>query len=208
MANFQVHITVSAACGVAYGAAASWHWNLDWGLVFLAAGLTTIGGMLPDLDSDSGIPVRELFGLAGAVAPVLVLNRLRRIGLTSEQILVIRAGVYHVVRYVVAGWFKRATVHRGMFHSLPALCIAGLAVYLLYHNDDQRIRLYIACGVMIGFLSHLVLDEMYAVDVNGILLKANKYAGSALKLTSPSWSATAITYLILIAMAYAAWVTP
>ena len=65
MANFQGHITTSSVLGVAVGDFGAWYFNYDWGTVFLAAGLTAIGGMLPDLDSDSGIPVRELFGLAG-----------------------------------------------------------------------------------------------------------------------------------------------
>ncbi len=62
MASFPAHVTVSAALGCAVGVYGSWQLNYDWGPVFLAAVLTTIGGMLPDLDSDSGIPVREMFG--------------------------------------------------------------------------------------------------------------------------------------------------
>ena len=39
MASFSGHITTSAVCGAAYGATASLYWQLDWGLVFLGAGL-------------------------------------------------------------------------------------------------------------------------------------------------------------------------
>ena len=62
MANFQTHLSVAAALGAGYGAAGAWYGHLDWGPVFLGAALTALGGMLPDLDSDSGVPVRELFG--------------------------------------------------------------------------------------------------------------------------------------------------
>ena len=34
------------------------------------------GAALPDLDSDSGVPVRELFGVAAATVPFLLLQRL------------------------------------------------------------------------------------------------------------------------------------
>jgi hypothetical protein len=164
MANFQGHITTSAALGVVVGGFGSYYLNYDWGAVFLAAGLTTLGGMLPDLDSDSGIPVRELFGLAGVFVPLLLVERLTRMNFSAEQLLVLMGAAYLAVRYGISELFKRVTVHRGMFHSVPALVIAGLAVFLMHRPDhplkdeELRKRLYFATGTMIGFLSHLALD--------------------------------------------------
>jgi hypothetical protein len=57
---------------------------------------------------------------------------------------------------------------------------------------------------MIGFLSHLVLDEICAVDFTGVRPRLNRFAGSALKLASPSWTATLLTYLLLAALAFLA----
>src|SRR5437660_1583159 len=65
-----------------------------------------------------------------------------------------------------------------------------------------------AGGVMLGFLSHLALDELYSVDFNGVRLRLNKYAGSALKLTSPSVPATVAAYAVLAALSYLAWLDP
>lgn len=205
MAGFKTHITVSGLLGVAAGAFGVWQWQLDWGPVCLAAGLTTLGGMLPDLDSDSGVPVRELFGVAGACIPILLLHRLRRAELSHDQVLVVLIGVYLFVRYGLAEFFKRVTVHRGMFHSVPALLITGLVVFLLYDHDNQGVRLYLAGGAMLGFLSHLVLDELYAVDLRGLVPRLNNFAGSALKLFSPSWTANAFTYAVLFVLGAAAW---
>ena len=210
MAAFHVHVSTSAILGCAVGAGGSVYLGSDWGPVFLAAGLTTVGGMLPDLDSDSGIPVRELFGLAGAIAPLLLLERLNRLGLTPEQVLVVMAGAYLFVRYGIFSFFKKITVHRGMFHSVPALLIAGLAVFLMHcpdqlAADELRKRAYYAAGTMVGFLSHLVLDEIYAVDLMGVVPKLNQFAGSALKLTSKSWLATGLTYAILLLLGAMAW---
>src|SRR5581483_8048964 len=95
------------------------------------------------------------------------------------------------------------TVHRGMFHSTPAMLIAGLAVFLLDKGSDMPVRLFLAGGVMIGFLSHLVLDEVFSVDFLGLRLK--KSAGSALKLASKSLPATLTCYAILAALSYLAW---
>jgi hypothetical protein len=58
---------------------------------------------------------------------------------------------------------------------------------------------------MLGFLSHLVLDEIYSVDFMGLRVRLNKYAGSALKFFSPSWTATLIAYAILAGLGVATW---
>jgi hypothetical protein len=206
MASFRGHLTFASVLGGVYGAAGSIVFGLDWGPVFLGAGLTTIGGLMPDLDSDSGVPVRELFSLAAVMTPLLLVRRLHHAGLTPEQILALMAGVYVLVRYGGAALFKRITVHRGMFHSIPAMLIAGLLIYLGDHQANPRLRLFLAGGVMIGFLSHLVLDEIYSVDLLGRkMIRLNKYAGTAVKFYSPSWTATLTCYSLLATLAYVAW---
>jgi hypothetical protein len=210
MASYQGHLTFSAVLGAAYGSVGAWWLGLDWGPVFLGAGLTALGGLMPDLDSDSGVPVRELFGLAAAVVPLFLLRRLVRAGFEGEQILVIMAGVYLFIRYVLSAIFKHYTVHRGMFHSVPAMLIAGLAIFLIYQGHREPgpsplVRFYLAGGTMLGFLSHLVLDELYSVDFMGARVRLNKYAGSAFKFFSSSWSATLATYALLSGLTYLAW---
>jgi len=74
--------------------------------------LTTLGGLLPDLDSDSGIPVREMFNLSGALLPVLLLPRLY--GFTSDQILVILAAIYLMVASACRS-SSNGSRSRGMF---------------------------------------------------------------------------------------------
>ncbi|MGF1579049.1 MAG: metal-dependent hydrolase [Gemmataceae bacterium] len=217
MASYQGHLSVSSMVGAAYGMAGVWVWGFDWGTVFLGAGIATLGGLLPDLDSDSGVPVRELFGLAAAATPVLLFRRVACFGFSFEQTLVILSGVYLLIRYGFSRVFKKFTVHRGMFHSIPAMFIAGLAVYHAYNwTPEDRfarvwdpphnsVRVYLAIGTMLGFLSHLILDELYSVDFNGLQIKLNKYAGSALKFFSSSWVANAVCYLILGALGFLAW---
>jgi len=203
MASYRGHLMFASVLGAGYGALGAWRWQLDWGPTFLAAGLTTVGGLLPDLDSDSGVPVRELFGLAAALVPFLAYYRLlHHYHLSAEQTLVIMAAIYILIRYGLSTLFKRCTVHRGMFHSIPGLFVAGLALFLLYHSDDLHVRLYLSAAVMLGFLSHLVLDEIYSVNFMGVRIHLNKYAGSALKLASSSWSATLLTYVLLAGLTY------
>jgi len=205
VASYRGHLTLSSILGAGVGIAAAWGLHLDWGVVFLGAGLTALGGLLPDLDSDSGVPVREVFGLAAAATPLLLFRRLENAGLSVEQTLAVLGGVYLLIRYGAAWVFNKLTVHRGMFHSLPAMLIAGLVVFLLDHSPNPAVRVYLAAGTMIGFLSHLVLDELCSIDFMGFKVRLNRYAGSALKLASPSWTATLTTYVLLAGLSFLAW---
>ena len=205
MAGFRMHITVSGALGVAYGGMAVQPLGFSTEAGVLAAGLTTVGGMLPDLDSDSGVPVRELFSLAAAVFPLLLVPRLVHMGMSREAILAALLFGYIIIRYGFVNLFKQFNVHRGMYHSLPAMLIAGLGIYLAYHSPNRDMRIMLAGGVMLGFLSHLVLDEIYSVDFRGVRIKLKSSAGSAVKFMSPSVIATATCYAILGGLGYLAY---
>jgi membrane-bound metal-dependent hydrolase YbcI (DUF457 family) len=205
VAGFRTHITVSGICGVLYGGFAVKPLGFDADAAVLAAGLTTVGGMLPDLDSDSGVPVREMFGLAAIVGPLLLVPRLVHMDLSQESILATMLFGYVFIRYIVANVFRQFTVHRGMYHSLPAMLIAGLCVFLAYHSSNRNLRMMLAGGVMIGFLSHLILDEIYSVDFRGVKIKLKSSAGSAIKLVSSSVFATTTCYLILGGLLYLAY---
>jgi hypothetical protein len=201
MASYRGHLGFSVPLGVAYGGLGYLQMGLDWGPAIMGGGLTAVGGLLPDLDSDSGVPVRELFGLAACLAPILLLPRLTTHGFSPEQILVLLAGIYVLIRYGLQRMFKSVTVHRGMFHSIPAMLIAGLAVFDLYEHRQMLFRIYLAAGVMLGFLSHLVLDEMCSVNLVGAKVKLNQFAGSAVKFFSKSYPANLATYALLIGLA-------
>ncbi len=182
--------------GAAYGAAGVWYGHYDWGIIFLAGTITAVGALTPDLDSDSGLPIRELFGLAGAVFPLFLFPRLRHSGLEHGTI-----AVRHDRRLSVHSLWRFACLEKALGPSRhvsqhPALFIAGLAVFDVYHNDNAAIRLYMAGGMMLGFLSHLFLDELFAVDLRGIPRLKNSF-GTAIKLTSQSWKATVFCYLLL-----------
>jgi LexA-binding, inner membrane-associated putative hydrolase len=200
MASFRGHLAFSASLGAVFGGLSYWQLGYDWGTAALAAGLTAVGGMLPDLDSDSGVPVREMFGLAAVFIPLVLLRRLIHTGLEAEQILVVIGLLFIGIRYGLSRLFKRFTVHRGMFHSVPAMLIAGMLTFLGYHHPQYGPRLLLAIAVMMGFLSHLLLDELYAVDFRGLKPKFNQFAGSALKFASKSRVATAITYVLLLVL--------
>jgi hypothetical protein len=208
VASYRGHLKLAAPLGLAYGGLAFLHpdWQTDWAPAVLGAGACTLGGLAPDLDSDSGVPVREMFGVSAAALSAIAYFPLRhRLGMAPEQALVVAAALYFLIRYGVSELFSKMTVHRGMFHSLPAMAIAGLIVYMLFPTQDPGLKAYLGGATMLGFLSHLVLDEIYSVDFSGVAVRFNKFAGSAVKFGSSSWPATLTCYVLLVGLGYAAW---
>lgn len=193
VAGFRTHITTSTVLGAAYGA---YGYVLGVPLTTCAVswGLCSVAGMLPDLDSDSGVPLREAVCFGSAVIPMLMMDRFVHMGLTHEDMVVAAGVVYVLLRFVVAELFRRYTVHRGMWHSLPAAAICGLATYLVC-SCEERLRLFKSGAVVLGFMSHLVLDEIWSVQLSarrGVRLK--KSFGTAIKLWGPSTWANLSAY--------------
>jgi hypothetical protein len=187
MADFKTHITVSTTLGVAYGAVAYKQFGLPAPTCLLAGTLCSVSGMLPDLDSDSGVPLRESLAFAAACVPLLLFERLRAMGWSNEVLVLAGAGIYFGVRFGIGNLLKKYTVHRGMFHSLPAAVIAGEIAFLLCVTGDVYLRAYKACAVVTGFLSHLILDEIYSVKVQGGRIGLKSSSGTALKLWGSEW---------------------
>lgn len=81
----------------------------------------------------------------------------------------------NVLIQIILPIFKEITVHRGLFHTIPAMIAAGAGLYLILEGEY---RLWAAMGLTLGGLTHLTLDEIFAVDWSGKRLK--KSFGTAL----------------------------
>lgn len=198
MAGFKTHIATSTVLGVGYGSAAFLLYNAPPGDCLLAGGLCSVSGMLPDLDSDSGVPVRESISFTAAVVPMLMIHRFEAMEMSAETMVLAAGAIYLGIRFGVAYVFKKFTVHRGMWHSIPACLIAGLLAFLICTCEDLNLRCFKAGAVMLGFMSHLVLDEIWSIDVRHFRVK--KSFGTALKFWSKSSWANFSTYAKLAAL--------
>jgi membrane-bound metal-dependent hydrolase YbcI (DUF457 family) len=194
MAGFQTHMGVSTVLGVGYAAAGHLQLQLPLPACLLAGGLCSLSGMLPDLDSDSGVPIRETTSFAAAVTPLLMLDRYRQLGLSAESIVLASGLTYIIIRFGVGEILKRYTVHRGMWHSLPAVAIAGLLAFLVCCGQDMELRLYKTAAVLFGYSSHLLLDELYSLHWRRGRLRLKRSFGSALKLWGNSLWGNISTY--------------
>ena len=203
MAAYREHITVSGILGVAYASAAVFLFGYSLVQAAIVGVLTWVAGMLPDLDSESGRPIRELSGVVAAFAPLLLLHNAQAVGVRGDRAMLFAIIAYAAVKYGGAFLLGKLTVHRGMFHSIPALLIASELVFLCYHSDELRVRVLMAVGVGIGFLSHLVLDEMYSVQWDGMKVRLAKSSGSAMKFFGPEALPNGVTMGLLLCLSYA-----
>jgi hypothetical protein len=206
MANFREHVTVSGLLGLGYGAGATLALGFTPVQGLLAGCLTGVGGMLPDLDSPKARPVQELFGVVAAVAPLLLVNRVMQVlqlASDPETVMALIVCMYPLIKYGGALLIDLLSVHRGMFHSIPAMIISGEVVYLAHPNSQVSARLLMAGGVCVGFLSHLLLDELYSVHLKDKRLQLKRSSGTALKLSGDKFAPNVLAYTLLATLTYA-----
>jgi len=205
MAGYKTHITVSGALGVGYGTAAAVLGGFTPVEGALAGVLTWFSGILPDLDSASGRPVREVFSLLAAFAPFAMMGHLMEWTHHSYEAATLMAVILYVtIRYGGQSVLNRTSVHRGMFHSIPAMLITAEIAFLGFRGSSLGVKLLMAGGAAIGFFSHLVLDEIYSVEWSGAHVRLNKFAGSAVKFVGSRFLPNVITYSLLAVLTYAA----
>ena len=203
MGMFREHLAVSGACGTALAAGMWVATPIDAVQAGVAFTLTGVGGALPDLDSDRGRPIQELTALLGAAVPFVLVRRFAELAHSFDAIVGMGILTYLLVRYG-GGWaLRKITVHRGMFHSLPAMMIAGLLTFLAYKSPEPGVRMLMATAVMTGFASHLMLDEWCSVDWRGLRPRLKKSAGTAIKWAGDYPSATFACYALLGVSLYA-----
>jgi membrane-bound metal-dependent hydrolase YbcI (DUF457 family) len=205
MAGFKTHISTSTVLGIGYGVVGYFALDMSPVTCMLAAGLCSVAGMLPDLDSNSGVPVRETMAFVAAGVPLLLLRRFQDLNFSVESMALAGMLIYIVLRFGVSEIFKRYTKHRGMWHSLPACAVVGLLTFLIVQGDTYEPRLYKALAVVAGFLCHLVLDEMWSVKWQGGRVELKSSFGTAIKFWSKSGWANVSTYgklvlLIVVAL--------
>ena len=206
MAAFREHVIFSSGLGVVYGASAWYGLGFTPVQATLSAVMTAVAGMLPDLDLDHGRPAQELFGMLAGVAPLLLVGRvLQWLHLPNDREMVMLGMVvlYVLIRYVLSRVIPYLSVHRGMFHIIPALLIAAELAYLSYPTNLIRVKLLVAAGVALGFFSHLLLDEIYSVELNGVKVGLKKSSGTALKMFGEAFFPNVFSFALAGTLTYA-----
>ncbi|WP_372366631.1 metal-dependent hydrolase [Candidatus Uabimicrobium sp. HlEnr_7] len=199
MANFKQHLeygiaTSSISSGVAYA-----QFGLDPVQSCAAFIIGIIASIAPDFDHPTSTPGDFLFNCLSIILPLAIIDRfLKTNTLPLEMWVSFMAIGYLFVKYVLRTIFDKITVHRGMFHSIPAIILCGECIFLLFAHIEIEKRFVIAIIGMLGYLTHLVADEIYSVDWQGRSLRLKKSSGSALDLGSLRDYSTWVTYFLVI----------
>ena len=208
MASFKTHVSFGIIAGI-FAVAVALTYSLLSDNIFLFWLFTAvlIGSVLPDLDSDDGTPLKILFTLIAGIGACLCIIYLFQDGQHDYRMLVgVPLAAYLLIRYAVFAIFKEFTRHRGMFHSVPALLIVILGSFILMSNFKitEQENLALSIGLGLGFLSHLILDELKStIGWRGLFFQPKKSLGTALKLFSHSKISNLLAYSILAFLIYA-----
>lgn len=166
MPGYKTHITWSSAAGIALGSAAYLWYGVSLPQAVFGGVLCSLGGILPDIDSDNSQAFRRCVTTISGVCVLLLASRLRDFALEPEAVVTTCAGVYFFIVYVIGGMVSKLSIHRGMFHSIPFAVIAGEVLFILSSGDTQ-LRLFKSASIFFGVLIHLTLDEINSVSVLG-----------------------------------------
>jgi len=200
MANFTTHIGVGT---VVAGALATLTLAADVVAPENLVAVTlagVLGSVLPDIDLKESRPSRAMFaGLAVLFSFVVLFHFAMK--LSVAEMLVIWLATLVTVRYGLHTLFHRLSAHRGIWHSLLAGVFVSVVTAIAYYRVLGRPEgvAWLAAGFMfIGYLTHLVLDEIYSVDVMDRRIKAS--FGTALKvIDTRHWGSSAAMAVAVIA---------
>jgi hypothetical protein len=161
--------------------------------------LGTLGSLLPDMDSEKSLPVRFAFTLASILLAFVVMFRFAERFPSVGELVLIWLAAFLFFRWAVFRLLETFTVHRGLFHSLPAALLAGLlGVTACFHGLALSALDAWLGGMFVcfGYLVHLLLDELYSVNLFGA--RQRRSIGTAFKLGRlDQLPATLLLYLLL-----------
>jgi hypothetical protein len=202
MANFKVHVTTAAVISLVASLAIYSSGLVSIEQTLFLALIGTGGGILPDIDSDNSKSIKIIFSFLGVCSSLMLLF----LSLPSLGILLAlfnAAATYFFITTTIKKIFCKYSVHRGVIHSVPIGLLISLSIIVCGILITGNILISWICGIflLLGFMIHLVLDEICSVDLAGIRLK--KSFGTALKLFSKKNIIVYIfVYILLIFLCY------
>ncbi len=205
MANFNTHFVVAAtASAVLSGTLLSME-ILEPTQAVMAFALGTFGGLMPDIDSDRSKSIGIGFTVVSLLVTILAVF-VKNSTYSLLEMLIMAGVVFGTVRFGFIEIFRKISKHRGMFHSIPVAIIWGESTAILMHLFFGLNALVSwVYGIMIiwGYLVHLILDEVYSVDLGNRRVK--KSWGTALKLFKVKTRTDQIQTILIYALVAFLW---
>lgn len=204
MADFKTHWRVGLVTSTAGACIAHWQGLAPPKLLPLLVSCGWIGSIIPDIDSDTSKPRRLIFNGLSFILPAALIYRVEWVHQSPERAVLFGGLCALFVLYPLKWFFGKCTRHRGAYHSVPAALIYGTLCALLAHHEDapRSLQVAISSVATLGFLTHLILDELWAVDFNGNLPRRKRSFGTAL-----SWRVTRphINMILYLTLGLSVW---
>ncbi|MCF6776088.1 metal-dependent hydrolase [Thiotrichales bacterium 19X7-9] len=204
MANFNTHLSASVCLS---SIASICFYNIDMFSLHQAINLAMIGifsGFIADIDSDDDYASELIFTLFGFICAIFIV-----LNFTLQQYsillnLIIFIVIYASFRYGLTRLIPRFTQRRGVFHSIPFAFVLGFATTLIaVHMIKVSIEIAWFAGlyVFFNYLLHLILDEIYAVDLANHSYRSG-YFSSIKFISLKPWWPYLICYVLIAIMIY------
>jgi len=93
MANFKGHLTLGVGVGLGYGGLGWAVGSLPVSTCVVGGGLCTVGSLLPDLDNEKSLPLREAVAFLATMFALIVAVNLKKAEHSTEILILIATGV-------------------------------------------------------------------------------------------------------------------
>ena len=202
MANFATHLAVGIIGSGALSTLTLASGLVTPGEIVTLAVAGAVGGILPDIDLGNSRPSQALFTGLGLLIAFAVMFHVAPTWSIAEMWL-LWCGTFLAIRYAGHNIFHNISRHRGIFHSvLAGLFFACVTAIFFRHGLGYGGGVAWLGGafVLLGFLIHLVLDEIYSVDVYNERVKAS--FGTAMKFADFQRPAASLAMAAALAGAF------
>ena len=182
MANFTTHLAIGTMASGMLATVTMAANVVDPHNIVTVCLAGALGSILPDIDLKDSRPSQAIFsGLALFLAFVVLFNVAWKYSIV--EMWIVWLGTYLFVKYPGQAFFHKMSYHRGIYHSLLAAVFFALLTAVVYRwlfQANEGVSWLAAGFMLVGYLVHLTLDEIYSVDVMDVRLKHS--FGTALKL--------------------------
>ena len=162
-----------------------------------------VGSVLPDIDLKDSRPGRALFAGLGVFFSFCVLFFVAP-KYSIAEMWIAWLGTLVAVRYGLRWLFQHFSYHRGIWHSILAGLMFWFVTAIIYHRMlgfHEGVAWLGGGFVFLGYMTHLVLDEIYSVDVYDTRIKAS--FGTAMKFYDSKRLGESAVIAVLTVLAYA-----
>ena len=181
MANFNTHFVVGAGASAVFSATMLSMEVLAPLEAVIAFALGTFGSLMPDIDANNSKAIGIGFTIISLLITILSVF-LKSSTYSIIEMLIMAGTIFYAVRFGMIGVFRQISKHRGMFHSIPVALIWGVTTAIVMHiffGLNSLVSWVYGLMVTSGYIVHLILDELYSVDLNNRRMK--KSSGTAFK---------------------------